>query len=298
MTRIAFIGLGTMGLPMARSLLAAGHDLVGVDADPARTELLAARSAATAAEAAAHVEIAILSLPSPAVVEEVVLGRHGLRAGGTRGLTVIDMSTGPPALARMIAGELEPAGMQSLDAPVSGGPRGAEAASLTVMVGGTREAFLGFRDVLETLGSVVVHVGEAGAGQAAKLCNNLLAGTTMAALAEACALAEREGIAPAVLYELLTRSTGDSRVLRMRFPMAGADSRHPVANGYEPLFALDLMTKDLGLALDLAGTHALAAPVAEASLARYREAQESGLGSLDYSAVYTGSRPRPPAPPG
>jgi 3-hydroxyisobutyrate dehydrogenase len=297
MTRIACIGLGTMGLPMARSLLMAGHELVAVDPDPARTELLATPAAATAAEAAAEVEVAILSLPSPAVVEEVVLGPRGIRAGGAPGLTAIDMSTGPPTLARTIAAELEPAGMQSLDAPVSGGPRGAEAASLTVMVGGSREAFVRCREVLETLGSLVVHVGEAGAGQAAKLCNNLVAGTTMAALAEACALAEREGIAPPVLYELLTRSTGDSRVLRTRFPIEGADPKHPVANGYEPLFALDLMVKDLQLALDLAATHAVAAPVATAGLGRYREAQENGLGSLDYSAVYAAPRPGRLAPP-
>jgi 3-hydroxyisobutyrate dehydrogenase len=289
-TRVAFIGLGTMGLPMARNLLAAGHDLVAVDPDRARTGLLGAPTAATAAEAAADAEIAILSLPSPGVVEEVVLGPDGLRASGTRGLTAIDMSTGSPTLARKIAAALEAAGMQSLDAPVSGGPRGAEAASLTVMVGGRRDVFDRCREVLEKLGSLVVHVGTAGAGQAAKLCNNLLAGTTMAALAEACALAEREGIRPAVLYELLTRSTGDSRVLRTRFPMPGADPRHPVANGYEPLFALDLMAKDLGLALDLAATHGVAAPVTEASLARYRDAQASGRGALDYSAVYTGAR--------
>jgi 3-hydroxyisobutyrate dehydrogenase len=298
MARIACIGLGTMGLPMARNLLAAGHELVAVDPDPARTELLGAPAAATAAEAAAEVEVAILSLPTPRVVEEVVLGPRGLRAGGAPGLTAVDMSTGPPALARRIAAELEPAGMQSLDAPVSGGPRGAEAASLTVMVGGSGEAFARCRDVFETLGSLVAHVGEAGAGQAAKLCNNLLAGATMAALAEACALAEREGIPPTVLYELLTRSTGDSRVLRTRFPMAGADPKHPVANRYEPLFALDLMAKDLQLALELAASHAVATPVAGASLGRYREAQEDGLGSLDYSAVYAAGRAGRPEPPG
>ena len=297
MARIACIGLGTMGLPLARNLLAAGHEVVAVDPDPARTELLAVPAVATAAEAAADVEVAILSLPSPAVVEEVVLGPRGLRAGGSRGLTAIDMSTGPPGLARTIAAELEPAGMESLDAPVSGGPRGAEAASLTVMVGGSRETFAHRRPLLETLGTLVVHVGEAGAGQVAKLCNNLLAGTTMAALAEACALAEREGIRPAILYELLTRSTGDSRVLRTRFPIAGADPKHPASNGYEPLFALDLMVKDLELALELAATHAVAAPVGRAGLARYRNAQESGRGPLDYSAVYTGSGSGRPTPP-
>jgi 3-hydroxyisobutyrate dehydrogenase len=291
MTRVAFIGLGTMGLPMARNLFAAGHELVAVDADPARAALLGAPVAATPAEAASASDVALLSLPSPAAVEDVVLGHSGLRAGAPRGFAVADMSTGPPALARTLAAELGRVGIDSLDAPVSGGPRGAEAASLTVMVGGSREAFAARRPLLEALGSLVVHVGPAGAGQAAKLCNNLIAGATMVAIAEACAVAEREGIDAAVLYDLLTRSTGDSRVLRTRFPLGGASPEHPASRGYEPLFSLDLMAKDLELALALAAAHGVDAPVATTSRDRYREAQERGAGGLDYSAVYAALRP-------
>lgn len=291
MTRVAFIGLGTMGLPMARNLAAAGHELVAVDADPARAALLGAPVAATPAEAARASDVALLSLPSPAAVEDVVLGPAGLRAGAPRGFAVMDMSTGPPALARALAVELARAGMESLDAPVSGGPAGAEAASLTVMVGGTSGAFAAQRPLLEALGSLVVHVGPSGAGQAAKLCNNLVAGATMAALAEACSVAEREGIDPAVLYDLMTRSTGDSRVLRMRFPIEGVSPDHPASRGYAPLFALDLMAKDLGLALELAAAHGVEVPVAATSRERYREAQERGAGALDYSAVYVALRP-------
>jgi len=290
MTRVAFIGLGTMGLPMARNLFAAGHDLVAVDADPARAALLGAPVAATPAEAASASDVALLSLPSPAAVEDVVLGPSGLRAGAPRGFAVADMSTGPPALARTLAAELGQVGIDSLDAPVSGGPRGAEAASLTVMVGGSREAFAARRPLFEALGSLVVHVGPAGAGQAAKLCNNLIAGATMVAIAEACAVAEREGIDPAVLYDLLIRSTGDSRVLRTRFPLEGVSSEHPASRDYEPLFSLDLMAKDLELALALAGAHGVETPVATTSRDRYREAQERGAGALDYSAVYAALR--------
>lgn len=290
MTRVAFIGLGTMGLPMARNLLAAGHELVAVDVDPARAALLGAPVAATPADAASASDVALLSLPSPAAVEDVVLGPSGLRAGAPRGFTVADMSTGPPALARTLAAELGRVGIDSLDAPVSGGPRGAEAASLTVMVGGSREAFAARRPLLEALGSLVVHVGPAGAGQAAKLCNNLIAGATMVAIAEACAVAEREGIDPAVLYDLLIRSTGDSRVLRTRFPLEGVSSEHPASRDYEPLFSLDLMAKDLELALALAGAHGVETPVATTSRDRYREAQERGAGALDYSAVYAALR--------
>jgi len=290
MTRVAFIGLGTMGLPMARNLLAAGHELVAVDADPARAALLGAPVAATPAEAASASDVALLSLPSPAAVEDVVLGPSGLRAGAARGFAVADMSTGPPALARTLAAELGRVGIDSLDAPVSGGPRGAEAGSLTVMVGGSREAFAARRPLLEALGSLVVHVGPAGAGQAAKLCNNLIAGATMVAIAEACAVAEREGIDPAVLYDLLIRSTGDSRVLRTRFPLEGVSSEHPASRDYEPLFSVDLMAKDLELALALAAAHGVEAPVATTSRDRYREAQERGAGALDYSAVYAALR--------
>jgi 3-hydroxyisobutyrate dehydrogenase len=135
-----------------------------------------------------------------------------------------------------------------------------------------------------------VRVGGPGAGQAAKLCNNLLAGVNMAAIAEACALATAEGLDPATLYDLLTTSTGDSRVLRARFPLPGVDPAHPVASGYEALFALDLIAKDLALARALARDHGVSVSVADAALAEYRRAQEEGLGKLDYSAVYLAKR--------
>lgn len=274
MSRVAFIGLGTMGLPMARNLLAAGHEVVGCDLDTTRAEALGARVAATAAEASEGAELALLSLPSPEAV--------ALVAGELpRGVLLVDLSTGPPALARRLAEEFEAA----LDAPVSGGPRGAESATLTIMVGGRPDAYERAEPVLRSLGRPVL-VGGPGAGQTAKLCNNLIAGVTMAAIAEACAIAEREGIDPGILYELLTSSTGDSRVLRTRFPLPGVDPLHPSSNGYEPLFTLDLIGKDLVLALELADD----APVASAALAEYRRAHEAGLGGLDYSAVMLAKR--------
>jgi 3-hydroxyisobutyrate dehydrogenase len=277
-TRVAFIGLGTMGLPMARNLVAAGHDVVGCDLDPTRAETLGAGIAATPAEAAAGAEIAILSLPAPEVVERVA-------AELPREVLLVDMSTGPPALARRLADTFDAA----LDAPVSGGPRGAESATLTIMVGGEAGHFARAEPVLRALGRPV-HVGGPGSGQAAKLCNNLIAGVTMAAIAEACALATAEGLDPRTLYDLLTTSTGDSRVLRTRFPLAGADPAHPVSSGYEPLFALDLIAKDLALAQALAAGHDLAAPLAEAALDQYHAAQAAGHGHLDYSAVYLAKR--------
>jgi len=230
--------------------------------------------ATTAAEAADGADAVILSLPAPEAVERVADELP-------RDVLLVDMSTGPPSLARRLAETFEAA----LDAPVSGGPRGAESATLTVMVGGSAESFARAEPLLRELGRPV-HVGGPGAGQAAKLCNNLIAGVTMAAVAEACALAAAEALDPALLYDLLSSSTGDSRVLRTRFPLPGADPAHPVASGFEPLFALDLIAKDLALAHGLAEEHGLLTPVADAALGEYRAAQEAGLGRLDYSAIY------------
>jgi 3-hydroxyisobutyrate dehydrogenase len=215
-----------------------------------------------------------LSLPAPEIVERVADELP-------RDCFLVDMSTGPPALARRLAKEFA----SSLDAPVSGGPRGAEMASLTIMVGGAAEDFARAEPLLGALGRPV-HVGGPGAGQAAKLCNNLIAGVNMAAVAEACALAAAEGLDAATLYDLLTTSTGDSRVLRTRFPLPGADDAHPVASDYQALFALDLIAKDLALAQALADEHDVATPLAEAALGEYRAAQAAGHGQLDYSAVY------------
>lgn len=272
MSRIAFYGLGTMGLPMARNLVAAGHEVVGHDLDPVRAAEFARDGAA---------EIAIASLPSAAAVEEVARGLPG------SGVDVfVDMSTSPPALARQLAEELGAAGIASLDAPVSGGPRGAEAASLSIFVGGSADAFARVEPVLQALGSVVAHVGGPGAGQVVKLCNNLMAGANMVAIAEACAVAAREGIDPKLFYDLVTASTGDSRVLRTRFPLPGADESHPANRDFEAMFMLDLIVKDMALACELAEKAGVDPAMAQAALSEYRKAQSDGHGRLDYSAVY------------
>jgi 3-hydroxyisobutyrate dehydrogenase len=286
MARIAFVGLGTMGRPMARHLLAGGHDVVACDVNPAAADELGASVAPTPAEAARAADAAILSLPSPPAVEAVVLGADGLRRGLDRGAAVIDMSTSPPALARRLATALAERGIEFLDAPVSGGPVGAEQATLAIMVGGKADVVARWRPLLELLGSRVEHVGGHGAGQAVKLCNNLIVAATMAALSEACELLEREGIEAGQAYEVFTRSTSDSIVLRRRFPMPGVRPEHPSSRGYEPLFRLDLLRKDLALALELAAEHGVSTPVTEAAVAAYDRALAAGHGGLDYSAVH------------
>ena len=272
MTRIAFYGLGTMGMPMARNLVAAGHEVIGHDLD-------AQRAAAFRGDGAA--EIAITSLPSAEAVADVA---RSLPGSGVE--VFVDMSTSPPGLSRRLAEELSAEGIGSLDAPVSGGPRGAEAATLSIFVGGPSEALARVEPMLRALGSVVAHVGGPGAGQVVKLCNNLMAGVNMTAVAEACAVAVREGIDPKLFYELVTHSTGDSRVLRTRYPLAGADESHPANRDFEAMFMLDLIVKDMILACELAVENGVEPVVAEAALAAYRRAQQRGLGRLDYSAVY------------
>jgi 3-hydroxyisobutyrate dehydrogenase len=271
-SRIAFYGLGTMGLPMARHLVAAGHEVSGHDLEPERAGEFAGDGPA---------EIAIASLPSAAAVEEVA---RSLPGSGVE--VFVDMSTSPPALARQLAEELGAAGIASLDAPVSGGPRGAESATLSIFVGGDTDAFARVEPLLRALGSVVAHVGGPGAGQVVKLCNNLMAGVNMAAVAEACAVAARAGIDPALFYELVTASTGDSRVLRTRYPLPGADESHPANRGFEAMFMLDLIVKDMALACDLAEETGIDPAMARAALSEYRKAAQDGHGRLDYSALY------------
>jgi 3-hydroxyisobutyrate dehydrogenase len=282
-TAVAFVGLGRMGRLMAAQLVAAGHELRGFDLDPAAVVegVVPSESARAAALGA---DVAITMLPSPEAVRSATLGPDGIAEGLAAGALCIDMSTAPPALARELAAALAVGGIDTLDAPVSGGTIGAEAGTLTIMVGGPATVAERARPLFEVLGAHVVHVGDHGLGQAAKLCNNLCAGINMAAIAQSLALARREGLDAAVLYELLTSSTGDSRVLRTRFPAPVTDTT-PAAHGFAPMFTVDLMEKDLALAARLADEHGVEAQPLAAALVLYRRAQAEGHGSLDYSAI-------------
>jgi 3-hydroxyisobutyrate dehydrogenase len=201
------------------------------------------------------------------------------------GAIVVDTSTSSPALARRIAEVGERKGVAVLDAPVSGGPGGARAGTLAIMVGGDPDAFARASGVLEAFGTVIRHMGPAGAGQATKLTNNLLAATHMAVLGEAVAFARREGLDPAAVYEVVSSGTGDSRVLRNRFPVAGVLEHAPASNDWAALFPVDLLIKDVGLAVAAAADNGLELPLTALALERYEEAREAGFGQLDYSAV-------------
>jgi L-serine 3-dehydrogenase (NAD+) len=291
MTRVAFVGVGRMGLPMALNLLRAGHQVVAADVDSAALAAIQSDGAEVADTPAAAVEaageLAIAILPSPAIVEEVLLGDDGMVGALPPGGVLLDMSTGPPELARRLARAGEAKGIEVLDAPVSGGPPGAQAGTLAIMVGASVAGFERVRPVLEAMGSRILHMGGPGAGQATKLCNNLLAGAHMAALAESVAIAQREGLDPHRLLDVLRNSTGDSRVLRMRFPVPGVLPDAPASRDFAPMFPVDLIAKDLALAIATAEGHGLNTPVAEVALQRYRSAQRLELGDRDYSVVAT-----------
>ena len=277
-----------MGGPMARRLMAAGFEVVVSDVAPEPVAALCAEGATRAedpAAAAAAADATITSLPTPAIVEDVVTGERGVLAGAASGHVVLEMSTSAPSLARRLAAAGAERGVFVLDAPVSGGPRGADAGTLAIMVGGDADAFARVGPLLDELGGTVRHMGAPGSGQATKLTNNLLAATHMAVLAEAVALARSEGLDPAAVYEIVSSGTGDSRVLRNRYPVPGVLEHAPASNDWAPLFPVDLLVKDVGLALEAAAEHGLQMPLVAAAQERYVAAMEAGYGALDYSAV-------------
>ena len=262
--RIGFIGLGKMGGPMARNLIDAGHSLVVHDLDPAAAAPHRERGASWAdspREVALASDIVLTSLPGPREVEQVALGEGGLIEGLAPGAVYVDTSTGSPTVIRRVAGRIEAAGAHMVDAPVSGGPMGAEAGNLAVMVGGDGGAFERVRPVLEVLGSSIAHVGDVGAGTVAKLVHNAISMTTRIAIQEGMALAVKAGVSPfAMLSVLRDASFGKQLVLTDHIPdlVFRGDFDHP-------RFSLGMSHKDVGLALELA--EEVGAPMAMAGMA-------------------------------
>ncbi len=285
---VGLIGLGTMGGPMAATLLRAGYPLVVYDLDGAATRRLAsagARPVANVAEVARGARTVILMLPSSPEVRQVMEGSEGLLATLKPGSLVVDMSTIDPLTTRQLAKAAAERGIRMLDAPVSGGPPAAEKGSLTIMVGGEEGDFKVARPLFEELGSKVVRCGSHGMGQTVKLVNQLMAGINMVGVAEALNLGVRCGVDPRVLFEVIHAATGDSRVLATRPPYRGLVARAPVEEDYHGGFRTDLLRKDLRLALDAARELGVALPVTERALELYDAASTLGFGQADYSAV-------------
>ena len=288
MSIIGFIGLGNMGGPMAQNLLKAGHTLKVFDLVPAAMAVLVkdgAQQAQSAAQAVAGVDVVITMLPASQHVEALYLGDTGLLKHIPAQALIMDCSTISAVSARNVAKAAELAGLQMIDAPVSGGTGGAIAGTLTFIVGGQAEALERARPYLEKMGKNIFHAGGAGAGQVAKIANNMLLGITMAGTAEALALGVANGLDPKVLSDIISKSSGRNWVTELYNPWPGVMENVPAAKDYAGGFGVDLMLKDLGLATEAAlSTHSI---IALGELARNMYALHStqGSGKLDFSSI-------------
>ena len=286
--RVGFIGVGNMGGPMARNLVAAGHDVAVYDLVEELVAACAAAGAATAGSARAAVsdaEVVISMLPASRHVRGLYV-EDGLLDAIDPSATVIDCSTIAPATAREVAARAGERGIDMLDAPVSGGTAGAENGTLTFMVGGEDAVLDRVRPLLEHMGTNIFHAGGPGAGQTAKVCNNMLLAAQMTATAEALALGAAGGLDPATLSAIMQRSSGGNWPLNVYNPWPGVMEGVPASRGYAGGFLVDLMIKDLELALDAATESGT--PVAMGSLARnlfrlHRQANDAG--DLDFSSI-------------
>ena len=287
---IAFIGLGNMGAPMAENLLKAGYTLSVFDLSDAATKRLekaGARVAQSPKEAASNAQVVISMLPAGQHVHSVYLGdssAEGLLAALPKGTLVIDSSTIAAADARTVAEAASKLGIDFLDAPVSGGTGGAVAGSLTFIVGGRADAFAKAEPILAVMGKNIFHAGEHGAGQVAKICNNMLLGILMAGTAEAINLGVKNGLDPKVLSDIMLQSSGRNWTLEVYNPYPQVMENVPSSNGYQGGFMSKLMQKDLNLAMQTAkDTHVDTPMGAKATELYTTHAQDNG--DKDFSSI-------------
>lgn len=278
--RIGFIGLGNMGAPMARNLVAAGHEVTGYDV--AGVQIEGVTPATLAREAAMGREVVITMLPDGTILRTVA---HEICDAADAGALFLDCSTVDVESARAVAEQAETARLLAVDAPVSGGTGGAEGGTLTFMAGGSPEAFARAKPLFEVMGARAVHCGPAGAGQAAKVCNNMLLGISMIGACEAFALAEKLGLDAQALFDVVSTSSGSCWSVNTYCPVPGVGPKAPSDNGYEPGFAAELMLKDLRLAQQAAEASDAATPLGLAAAALYARFVETGGKGRDFSAM-------------
>ena len=294
MTRIGFIGVGTMGLPMAVNLVKKGFAVIAFDLNPAAVQAAAGAgmtAAASAAEAVAGADLVITMLPSSPHVESAFTGDGGVLMAAKKGTLLVDMSTIDPAVTRRLAAAAAERGLRFVDAPVSGGVPRATDGTLAIMVGGSAEDFKAALPALQAMGANVIHVGPVGSGEVAKLCNNLIAGVAAVAVSEAFRIAEGFGVDPKVITEVISKSSGNTWVMEHMHPVPGLVARSASTNEYRPGFMTDLMCKDVGLAVDAARGLRIPVFVAPAAQQVYRLASSHGLGRKDFTSVYTFLKP-------
>ena len=295
MAKIGFIGLGNMGGPMAGNLVKKGHTVKGFDLIAANLTATVARgvtAAKSARDACADVDVVVTMLPAG---RHVVSVYADVLAAAKPGTLFIDSSTIDVASARAAHEMAATARMLSLDAPVSGGVGGAEAATLTFMAGGTKDAFALGQPVIEAMAKRVVHCGDAGAGQAAKICNNMILGISMIGVAEAFVLAEKLGLDHQALFDVASTSSGQCWALTSYCPVPGPVPASPANNGYKPGFAAALMVKDLSLAQEAASNAGATTPMGAAAAQMFRLFNASGEGNTDFSGIINMIRGKAPA---
>lgn len=285
MSNIGFIGLGNMGLPMAKNLVKAGHAVKAFDtvsdACIAASET-GMTATSTAAEAASNVDFVITMLPSGPIMLSVFKQTIPVVNKDT---IFIDCSTVDVSSANKAHEMTNRAGLGCLDSPVSGGITGAEAGTLTLMIGGEEDTFNNAKNILNIIGGRLVHCGKGGAGQSAKICNNMLLGITMIGLSEAFVLAEKLGLDQQALFDVVSTSSGSCWSLINYCPVPGIGSTSPADNNYKPGFAAELMLKDLNLSQQAADETAAATPMGKRATEFYKEFVSEGLGEMDFSAV-------------
>jgi 3-hydroxyisobutyrate dehydrogenase len=287
MAKIGYIGLGNMGLPMAGNLVKKGHDVRGFDLAKANLEAAAKRgikAAGSAQEAAKDVDMVITMLPAGKDTI-AVWGQSGTLRAAQKGTLFIDCSTIDVMSAQMAHDLAKEAGMLSLDAPVSGGVGGAEAGTLTLMCGGSKEAFEKAKPALDAMGRKAVHCGGPGLGQAAKICNNMMLGINMIGTSEAFVLAEKLGLDKQAVFDVISTSSGATWVINSYCPVPGPVPASPANFGYKPGFATALMAKDLNLSQEAARSAGVATPMGAHAAQLYRLFEQAGNGGTDCSAI-------------
>jgi len=289
MAKVSFIGLGNMGLPMAANLIKAGHAVSGFDVNEDAGARLAAgggTKAQSIAEACREAEVVITMLPAGEHVREVYLGTDGVLAAVAPATLLIDSSTIDVETARQVAQAAQAKGLAMIDAPVSGGVAGAQAATLTFMVGGGDDAFERARPVLETMGKTIVHAGGPGNGQAAKICNNMILGASMIVVAEAFLLAEKLGLDAQRLFDISSKSSGQCWSMTSYCPVPGLVPTSPANRDYKAGFTAAMMLKDLKLAQAAARATRATTPLGAGAAAVYERFVDSGDGGVDFSGIF------------
>ena len=288
MAKIGFIGLGNMGLPMAQNLIKAGHSVTGVDINKGQVDQLVASggtAAASVKDTVGGAEVIVTMLPAGQHVTDIYLGADGVLANAVKGTLLIDSSTIDVASARGVAAAAEKQGLPMLDAPVSGGVGGAQAGTLTFMVGGPDAAFERAKPILERMGKTIVHAGGAGNGQAAKICNNMILGVSMIAVSEAFVLAEKLGLNAQKLFDIASKSSGQCWSMTTYCPVPGPVPTSPANRDYQAGFTAAMMLKDLKLAQDAAQTTGARTPLGKSAADIYSEYVASGEAGRDFSGI-------------